>query len=69
MPAVNLDDKEWAQVMAIIGTAPWNTANPLLMKIGAQLHYQQEVAAGRIAPKDVPPTAPDSNGKEARHAE
>ena len=69
MPRVELDDKEWQQVMAVLGTAPWSVANPLLMKIGAQLHHQQEIAAGRMSPKDVPPTAPDSNGKEARHAE
>lgn len=37
MPQVNLEENEWQNVMSIIAQAPWNIANPLLMKIGAQL--------------------------------
>jgi hypothetical protein len=37
MPTVQLDEEEWQKVMAIIAAAPWNIANPLLMKIGEQL--------------------------------
>jgi hypothetical protein len=37
MPTVELDDDEWQKVMAIISQAPWNVANPLLMKMGQQL--------------------------------
>ena len=40
MPSVVLDDGEWQQVIAILAQAPWQTANPLLMKIGGQLRGQ-----------------------------
>ena len=40
---VDLSDQEWGQVMQIIATAPWNVANPLLMKIGEQLRKTQRV--------------------------
>ena len=40
MPTIKLDDDEWQRVMAIISQAPWNVANPLLMKIGEQLRMQ-----------------------------
>lgn len=38
---VELDEEEWKQVMGIIAQAPWSIANPLLMKLGAQLQAQQ----------------------------
>ena len=37
MSSVDLTDQEWQQVMAILSTASWRDANPLLMKIGQQL--------------------------------
>jgi hypothetical protein len=37
MPSVELDDQEWQHVMSLLSEAPWRVANPLLMKIGAQL--------------------------------
>lgn len=40
MAVVNLTEQEWGAVMAIIATAPWRDANPLLMKIGEQLRNQ-----------------------------
>ena len=40
MSSVSLDDEEWQRVVTIIATAPWNQANPLLMKIGEQLRQQ-----------------------------
>lgn len=43
MPSVELDDQEWQAVMAIVATAPWRDANPLLMKIGGQLRNQAGV--------------------------
>lgn len=42
MSMVSLDDEEWQRVLSIISQAPWNVANPLLMKIGEQLRMQQE---------------------------
>jgi hypothetical protein len=42
MSTVHLDDEEWQRVMSIIAGAPWNVANPLLMKIGSQLREQTE---------------------------
>jgi hypothetical protein len=41
MRKVELEPHEWGQVMQIIGTAPWNVANGLLMKIGQQLREQE----------------------------
>lgn len=38
---VELDDEEWKSVMGCLAQAPWTIANPLLMKIGAQLQKQQ----------------------------
>ena len=32
--AVSLDNEEWQKVLGILAQAPWNIANPLLMKIG-----------------------------------
>jgi hypothetical protein len=67
MPSIELEDQEWGQVMAIISTAPWRDANPLLMKIGEQLRLQHTVAA---APPPTLGSSPDRNsnsGKEARH--
>ena len=66
MPAVDLTDNEWQMVIAIVATAPWRDANPLIMKIGQQLHAQQEAA--KQPPKDVAPP-PGGNGKEASHAQ
>ena len=40
MSTVQLNDQEWQQVMAVLAQAPWNVANPLLMKIGEQLRRQ-----------------------------
>jgi hypothetical protein len=59
MARVELDTNEWQQVMAILATAPWRDANPLLMKIGGQLRLQTrpvEMNAGIGA---------EGNGKEA----
>ena len=43
---VDLSDQEWGQVMQVLATAPWNVANPLLMKIGEQLRKAAQLAAG-----------------------
>lgn len=60
MPFVELEDKEWQQVLGLLAEAPWRIVNPLLMKIGAQLQPQ--------------PPSPimsqqrrDSDGKEVGH--
>jgi hypothetical protein len=62
MPIVELDDQEWQQVMAIIATAPWRDANPLLMKMGSQLRAQQAPAAPATAGKPI-----RTDGKEQQH--
>lgn len=54
---VVLTAEEWNQVMAIIATASWKDANPLLMKIGAQLRAQQANAT---------PQGVDAPGTEVR---
>ena len=38
---VDLSEQEWNQVVAILASAPWSTANPLLMRIGQQLQPQK----------------------------
>jgi hypothetical protein len=53
MPTVRLDDEEWQRVMAIIAGAPWNVANPLLMKIGEQLRHQQVTNSGEVPVKSA----------------
>jgi hypothetical protein len=57
---VRLKGAEWQQVMAIIATAPWRDANPLLMKIGEQLRLQPQ-------PSQHHKLRPDGDGKEADH--
>jgi hypothetical protein len=42
MSSIQLDDEEWQRVLTIIAGAPWNVANPLLLKIGEQLRVQSE---------------------------
>jgi hypothetical protein len=51
MSTVQLDDEEWQRVLSIIATAPWNVANPLLMKIGEQLRHQQVTNSGEVPVK------------------
>jgi hypothetical protein len=53
MSTVRLDDEEWQKVMAIISSAPWHTANPLLMKIGEQLRHQQVTNSGEVPVKSA----------------
>lgn len=58
MPTVQLDAEEWQKVMAIVASAPWNVANPLLMKIGEQLQRQ---TLGNS--KEMPANSIQDNGK------
>lgn len=38
MPSsVTLETDEWNKLLAMLAQAPWHQANPLIMKIGAQL--------------------------------
>jgi hypothetical protein len=63
---VNLDDREWQQVMAVLAQQPWHAVNGLLMKIGGQLQHQaaQDAAAEHQRSKhDNPPT--NSGGHHA----
>jgi hypothetical protein len=53
MPTVQLDDEEWQRVLSIIASAPWHTANPLLMKIGEQLRHQQSSNSGEVPVKSA----------------
>ena len=60
--SVSLDDEDWNKVMAIIATASWTVANPLLMKIGEQLRAQKD-GAGQPQPHDM-----DIRGKHVGRA-
>jgi hypothetical protein len=42
--SVHLDLEEWQRVLGVLATAPWATANPLIMKIGDQLRMQEPAA-------------------------
>lgn len=44
MPVVELTTEEWQAVLAIVSTAPWRDANPLLLKMGEQLRSQAQMA-------------------------
>jgi hypothetical protein len=62
---VYLSAQEWQQVLAMISLGPWRDANPLLMKIGAQLQAQ----SARQAPPPPPGGSGiriDGNGREIR---
>lgn len=63
--AIELSDQEWQQVLAILATAPWRDANPLLMKIGQQL--QAQAGAKETAEALQRGIRLESNGKEVRH--
>ena len=64
MPIIELDDNEWQMVLGILATAPWNQANPLLMKIGAQLRIQQVSKTNSMA--EVP-SNPAQVGVKPQH--
>jgi hypothetical protein len=53
MAVIHLDDEEWQRVLTIIASAPWNIANPLLMKIGEQLRHQQVTNSGEVPVKSA----------------
>jgi hypothetical protein len=53
MSTVQLEDEEWQRVLTIIAGAPWNVANPLLMKIGEQLRHQQATNSGEVPVKSA----------------
>ena len=55
---VRLDLEEWQRVLGVLATAPWATANPLIMKIGDQLRMQE--------PAPQPPSR--GNGVDAEAA-
>jgi hypothetical protein len=57
MVEVRLEPQEWNQLLQILAQAPWNVANPLIMKIGDQLRAQQ-------APNPVPEPRSNSDGRE-----
>jgi hypothetical protein len=65
-PSVALTAQEWTQVMAILSTAPWRDANPLLMKIGEQLQRQMP---GAVADPGTQQSGIrlDANGREIRN--
>jgi hypothetical protein len=47
MIEVALDFEEWQRVLGVLATAPWSTANPLIMKIGDQLRARAEMEAAK----------------------
>jgi hypothetical protein len=47
MIEVRLPLEQWQQVLAILATAPWSTANPLIMELGNQLRARTEERAAK----------------------
>jgi hypothetical protein len=64
--SVELEDQEWQQVLGLISEGPWRAANPLLMKIGAQLQAQQLRRSDTTAPIVINKQT-NADGKEADH--
>jgi hypothetical protein len=60
MVEVRLDPQEWNQLLQILAQAPWNIANPLIMKIGEQLRAQQ----GPLAPGAQASPPGNSDGRD-----
>jgi hypothetical protein len=60
MVEVRLEPQEWNQLLQILSQAPWNVANPLIMKIGEQLRGKQE--AELLKGQQQPPG--NSDGRE-----
>jgi hypothetical protein len=56
MIEVRLPIEQWQQVLAILSTAPWAQANPLIMGIGEQL---------RARTAEAPPATQRGNGADA----
>jgi hypothetical protein len=54
MLSVQMNEQEWQQIIQILATAPWNVANPLLMKVGEQLRKQQ-TNSGNMQEMPIPP--------------
>lgn len=61
MAQVEMTDGEWQAVLGILSSAPWRDANPLMMKIGAQIQAQQ--AATMVRQMERAP----GNSKEEVH--
>jgi hypothetical protein len=61
MTEVRLDPQEWNQLLQILAQAPWNVANPLIMKIGEQLRAQQQ---GPLAPGAQASPPGNSDGRD-----
>jgi hypothetical protein len=51
MIEVRLPLEQWQQVLAILATAPWATANPLIMALGEQLRARTTAAPEGVRPR------------------
>jgi hypothetical protein len=49
---VELTEAEWNQAINILAQAPWNVANPLLVRITQQLQVQKSATAFVAAASD-----------------
>lgn len=56
MIEVRLDQDEWNRVLAVLSQAPWNVANPLIMRIGEQLRAQAVRPDGPTPEETIAPT-------------
>jgi hypothetical protein len=63
MVEVRLDPQEWNQLLQVLSQAPWNIANPLIMKIGEQLRAQQQ----KDDPDARPPPRSNSGAEKVEH--
>jgi hypothetical protein len=61
MIEIRLEQQDWNQVLQVLSQAPWNVANPLILKIGEQLRLHQATPPQTAGPRpnvadDQPPT-------------
>lgn len=53
---VTLDQDAWNRLLAILSTAPWREANPLIMAIGQQLREQDQAPRPNGIDREARPT-------------
>jgi hypothetical protein len=56
---VDLTEAEWNQVMGALAQAPWNVANPLLVRISQQLQAQKTAMPMATASDGLDPIPPE----------
>jgi hypothetical protein len=64
---VELTEAEWNQVISVLAQAPWNVANPLLVRITQQLQAQKGGSPIGMVPAAGIDRGPPPDGSGERH--